>query len=102
MSLEPISFYSKDPACVASDKPGEIKDGGAVTSKKASFYARDPAPFTSDISKSTRKKYMGEERRRGNRRKGQSRRADVRFDLTKTDRRQSEGRRELDATVKFW
>lgn len=102
MSLEPISFYSKDPAAAASDKPGDIKDGGAVTSKKASFYAKDTAPFTSDPLKTGKKKYMGEERRRGNRRKGQSRRNDVRFDLTKTDRRQSDGRRELDATVKFW
>jgi hypothetical protein len=102
MSLEPISFYLKEPVSAASDKPGETKDGGASTPKKASFYAKDPAPFTSDTSKSTKKKYMGEERRRGNRRKGQSRRNDVRFDLTKTDRRQSDGRRELDATVKFW
>ncbi len=59
-------------------------------------------PSSSDPLKSGKKKYMGEERRRGNRRKGQNRRADVRFDLTKTDRRQTEGRRETDATVKFW
>jgi len=102
MSSDPISFYSKEPASGTSNKPEEIKDGGAVTSKKASFYARDPAPFSSDPLKSGKKKYMGEERRRGNRRKGQNRRADVRFDLTKTDRRQSDGRREHDATVKFW
>jgi len=102
MSSEPISFYSNDLASGDSDKPGEIQDSGAITSKKASFYARDPAPFTSRTSKLTKKKYMGEERRRGNRRKGQSRRADVRFDLTKTDRRQTDGRREHDATVKFW
>ncbi len=102
MSSEPISFYSKDPASGNSDKPGEIKDSGAITSKKASFYARDPAPFTSGTSKLTKKKYMGEERRRGNRRKGQNRRGDVRFDLTKADRRQSDGRREHDATVRFW
>lgn len=102
MSLEPISFYSKDPASGSSDKPGEIKDGGAATSKKASFYARDPLPLSSDPLKSGKKKYMGEERRRGNRRKGHNRRTEVRFDLTKTDRRQSDGRRENDATIKFW
>ncbi len=102
MSSEPISFYSKEPASGASDKPEEIKDGSATTSKKASFYARDTTPASSDPLKTGKKKYMGEERRRGNRRKGQSRRADVRFDLTKTDRRQSDGRRETDATVKFW
>jgi hypothetical protein len=102
MSSEPISFYAKDPTSATSDKPEEIKDGGAITSKKASFYARDTAPFSSDPLKTGKKKYMGEERRRGNRRKGQNRRGDVRFDLTKTDRRQTEGRRETDATVKFW
>ncbi len=59
MSSEPISFYSEDPTSVASDKPGEIKDSGAITSKKASFYARDPAPFTSDTSKSSKKKIYG-------------------------------------------
>jgi len=102
MSSEKASFTSRDPAAVASDKSGPVKNGGDKPSNKASFYARDPAPASSDPLKSGKKKYMGEERRRGNRRKGQSRRADVRFDLTKTDRRQTEGRRETDATVKFW
>lgn len=102
MSSEPISFYSKDPASVTGDKPVADKNDGPASSKKASFYSRDPAPLSSDPAKPGKKKYMAEERRRGNRRKGQSRRADVRFDVTKTDRRQIDGRRENDATPKFW
>jgi hypothetical protein len=102
MSSEKASFNSRDPASVSSDKPGSGKNDGVISSKKASFYSKDLTPATNDPLKSGKKKYMGEERRRGNRRKGQNRRGDVRFDLTKTDRRQSEGRRETDATVKFW
>lgn len=45
---------------------------------------------------------MGQERRRKNRRVAQDRRGDVRFELTKTERRQSDGRRENDATIRFW
>jgi len=102
MSSGRASFTSRDPISIVSDKPMSVQSDGGKPSKKASFYARDTAPLTSDTSKSTKKKYMGEERRRGNRRTGQSRRADVRFDLTKADRRQTDGRREHDATVKFW
>jgi len=49
-----------------------------------------------------KKKYLGIERRVENRRKAQDRRVDVRFDLTKTDRRQNSGRREEDIDLKFW
>jgi hypothetical protein len=73
-----------------------------MSSGKASFYSRDPSPLTSDTSNRTKKKYMGEERRRKNRRASLDRRLEVRFDLTKSERRQSDGRRENDATVKFW
>lgn len=73
-----------------------------MSSGKASFYSRDTAPMSSDLSKLHKKKYMGEERRRKNRRVAADRRVDVRFDLTKSDRRKSDGRRENDASVKFW
>ena len=69
---------------------------------KASFYSRDLSPTTSDTSDPNKKKHMGVERRLGNRRVAEDRRSDVRFDLTKTDRRQNDGRRETDAAVKFW
>jgi hypothetical protein len=100
MSSDKASFNSKDPG--TGDSPGTVKNDGAATSKKASFYSRDLAPLSSDAANPGKKKYMAEERRRENRRKGQSRRTDVRFDPTKTDRRQTDGRRENDATVKFW
>jgi hypothetical protein len=102
MSSGKASFYSKDPASGIHDKPGGVKEGSVVSSNKASFYARDPAPATSDTSKLNWKKYMGEERRRKNRRVALDRRGDVRFDLTKTERRQADGRRANDATIKFW
>lgn len=73
-----------------------------MSSGKASFYSRDMSPPSSDQSKPNKKKYMGEERRRKNRRERADRRVDVRFDLTKSDRRKSDGRRETDATVRFW
>lgn len=96
------SFHSKDP----SDGPGLTldtpdEDGGNI-SEKASFYSRDANPGTNDVSKKDKKKYMGVERRRDNRRKAQDRRGDVRFDVTKSDRRQSDGRREGDSSPKFW
>ena len=73
-----------------------------MSSGKASFFSRDTAPMSSDVSKPNKKKYMGEERRRKNRRVTADRRVDVRFDLTKSDRRKNDGRRETDATVRFW
>lgn len=48
------------------------------------------------------KKYMGPERRRDNRRKNKDRRAEVRFEPGKEDRRQLPGRRDDDATPNFW
>jgi hypothetical protein len=42
------------------------------------------------------------ERRRENRRQTKDRRTDVRFDLTNTDRRETQGRRKGDLTPKFW
>lgn len=77
-------------------------DGDEGIAEKPSFYARDTEVATSDVSKEDTKKYMGIERRRDNRRKAQDRRGDVRFDLNKSDRRENEGRREDDATVKYW
>ncbi|MEZ5501462.1 MAG: hypothetical protein R3E50_01955 [Halioglobus sp.] len=73
-----------------------------MATQKASFYSRDPARTLRDTADPSKKKYLGIERRRDNRRKAMDRRGDVRFDLTKTDRRQTEGRREEDSAPKFW
>jgi len=73
-----------------------------MTSHRASFYSRDPDRMIRDKADPRKKKYLGIERRVENRRKAQDRRVDVRFDLTKTDRRQNSGRREEDIDLKFW
>jgi hypothetical protein len=110
MPSEKASFHSKDPNSGSSNTPDALtddavvpaKDDAVVPAKKASFYSSDPTPGTSDVSEPGKKKYMGAERRKEDRRKAKDRRDDVRFDLTKTDRRQIQGRREKDATPKFW
>jgi hypothetical protein len=71
---------------------------------KAHFEARDVAPASYDPAnkQSSNKKYMGPERRRDNRRTGHDRRLDVRFEISKEDRRQSHGRRHDDNAPIFW
>ena len=82
--------------------PGSPSPAETRVAEKASFYARDPELGTSGEAKPGKKKYMGVERRKENRRSGKDRRGDVRFDLEKSDRRQNEGRREDDHTPKYW
>ncbi|MFT4518876.1 MAG: hypothetical protein ACI9JM_001265 [Halioglobus sp.] len=69
---------------------------------KVSFYSRDPGAGSSENGNTGKKPYMGEERRRENRRKAQDQRKEVRFDLNNSDRRVIEGRRVDDSTPKFW
>ena len=70
---------------------------------KAPFEVRDVGAPTNDPSdKENPRKYMGPERRRGNRRGGHDRRLDVRFEPSKEDRRQSHGRRHDDKSPDFW
>ena len=72
-------------------------------SEKASFYSKDPEETAAMVEDAAGKKvYKGPERRMGNRRKAKDRRTEVRFDLTKEDRRKSQGRREDDNTPDFW
>ena len=73
-----------------------------MPTEKASFYSRDPDRLIRDKVDPSKKKYLGIERRREDRRQAQDRRGDVRFDLNKSDRRENEGRREDDAMLKFW
>ena len=73
-----------------------------MTSQRASFYSRDPDRLIRDKTDPSKTKYLGIERRRSHRRRAQDRRDDVRFDVTKTDRRQIVGRRADDASLKFW
>lgn len=73
-----------------------------MPTEKASFYARDPSPFTSDTKAAGKKKYMDVERRYQNRRTAEDRREEIRFDLSKDERRQEIGRRDNDSDPKFW
>lgn len=70
--------------------------------QKVSFYVRDPDICTSDLEDETPQTYTGDERRKSHRRRRAERRAEVRFDMNKGDRRQLDGRRDGDATPKFW
>lgn len=96
------SFAVSDPSPPSIDEPINFGDETAIA-EKASFYARDPGIATKDPEKNPgKKKYVGLERRRDNRRSGTDRRSDVRFELDKQDRRQNDGRRENDFTPKYW
>jgi hypothetical protein len=114
MPREKATFHSKDPTSALGDRSVALDIDTpsieeAAPSTKASFYASDPAAETSDPltiedgdSSPIKKKYMGVERRRENRRQAKDRRTDVRFDLTNSDRRETQGRRDGDFTPKFW
>ena len=72
-------------------------------SEKATFYSRDPGADAAQVEDAAGKRqYNGPERRRENRRQQADRRTEVRFDLSKEDRRKNEGRREDDVKVKYW
>lgn len=71
--------------------------------ERASFHSRDPGQSTFLVRGAAGTKvYNGPERRHANRRHAQDRRTEVRFDLSKEDRRQQQGRREGDIRTDFW
>jgi hypothetical protein len=78
------------------------EEDGAMPPDKALFESHDTSPATSEINEAQAKKYMGQERRRVDRRQSSDRRVDVRFEVDKSDRRQKDGRRHNDAATKFW
>ena len=71
-------------------------------SEKAKFEVREVGTVTNHVDGDNLKKYMGQERRRENRRSGSDRRGDVRFEIGKDDRREKHGRREDDSAPTFW
>ena len=74
-----------------------------MSREKALFEAREVSPpsYEEEEGKPL-KKYMGPERRRDDRRAGKDRRDEVRFEIGKDDRRQSQGRRRGDKNPRFW
>ena len=78
-----------------------------MPAETTSFYTRDTGPFivdvkTPDRNKKPKKKCLGLERRMETRRTARDRRVDVRFNLTKSDRRENQGRRAEDELPSFW
>jgi hypothetical protein len=74
-----------------------------MAAERAPFYARDPDRFALNVVEPKKEiEYTGVERRMENRRNGRDRRVDVRFNLTKSDRREGRGRRAEDALPEFW
>ena len=69
---------------------------------KSTFEVKDTTPPVFGSEECHADKYMGVERRRGNRRTAIDRRGDVRFDLNAEDRRQCPGRRDGDKTAARW
>ena len=55
-----------------------------------------------DAESTEEPKYKGKERRRENRREAKDRREEVRFEIKKTDRRETHGRRSDDNSPTFW
>jgi hypothetical protein len=78
------------------------EEDGAMPPDKTLFESHDTSPATGEINEAQAKKYMGQERRRVDRRQSQDRRVDVRFEVDKSDRRQKNGRRHNDAAPNFW
>jgi hypothetical protein len=106
-SSEKTSYDTRDPFKGSDDSLDTSIEIDDQAEEKPSFYLKDPEQIDSehaisDSSNPSKKKYMGVEQRRGNRRKTKDRRGDVRFDLEKSDRRQNEGRREEDAKINYW
>jgi hypothetical protein len=99
--VEKTSFESQDVSDIDFDTGESVNDGNTVA-EKSSFYTRESELESDEPALPRKKKYEGVERRKFNRRSGKDRRGDVRFDLDKSDRRESEGRREEDHTPKYW
>lgn len=70
--------------------------------EKAQFGTLDISPGAAGTDDSGNKQYKGMDRRKDNRRQYQERRAEVRFEPGKEDRRQDPGRRDDDGGASFW
>ena len=78
-----------------------------MPNKKSTFESHDLSSgltleVEGDDETPKEKKYMGQERRRTNRRESTDRREEVRFEIKKTDRREKQGRRGDDKSPTFY
>lgn len=101
-TVETASLESKKLSQIDFNTGESVQDTDEVA-ENSSFYTRDTKLESTDQPELEEKgKYMGVERRRRNRRSRSDRRADVRFDLEKSDRRQYNSRRENDGGPSYW
>lgn len=73
-----------------------------MSSTKAVFGARDLSAAATRVESLSSQNYTGRNRRSTNRRQGEDRRADVRFETESSDRRSHPGRRSTDPAPKPW
>jgi hypothetical protein len=73
-----------------------------MSSERNSFYSRTPKSSGIEEVKPQKLAYVGTERRSRLRRTQGDRRDEIRFDLSRPDRRVLEGRRAEDLRPKFW
>jgi hypothetical protein len=73
-----------------------------MSSERTSFYSRGPKSPGLDEVKPQKLPYVGTERRTRLRRTSGDRRNEIRFDLSRPDRRVLDGRRAEDVLPKFW
>jgi hypothetical protein len=81
--------------------------GAAMPNKKSTFESHDlSSSLTLEVEADEEtpkdEKYLGQERRRANRREATERREEVRFEIKKTDRREKQGRRSDDKSPTFY
>jgi hypothetical protein len=70
--------------------------------ERTAFYTTIPKRSVFDKTEPKKLPYVGKERRMESRRKAGDRRVDIRFDLSKPDRRIYDGRRIEDVRLRFW
>ena len=100
-----VTEYGKDPGADKStvqEKNPPPEDTAVTEPGKASFESLDVPLATYSKDKKELKKYVGPEQRRKNRREGEDRRQDIRFEIGKEDRRKKDGKRRDDKTPTFW
>lgn len=102
MTSGKATFESRDPSSQTGTKaPSDSPGSTPPTRQRATFDSSDLTAPTSSKNENLHK-YMGVERRRIDRRSTAERRADVRFEFGKEDRRKDHGRRDNDKGPDFW
>ena len=73
-----------------------------MSAQRASFFIQDPDSFVLDVAEPEQENHEVLDRRMESRRQEKDRRIDVRFNITKQDRRETVGRRTDDVLPSFW